>query len=87
MCIASRLGASLDIKRSAYGGPILEPLATTYVLEMSGADAEETGFESIGRVEEEPRLHIAGDGLQPVELPVSELADAWRSPLAQGGGR
>ncbi|UCC29372.1 MAG: hypothetical protein JSU86_14365, partial [Phycisphaerales bacterium] len=87
MCIASNLGATVDVNSKAYGDPIFAPSTTTYVLEMTTAEAEASGLPVIGRVEAGPRVRIKSDRLEPIDLPVAELAQAWRAPLAQGGGR
>jgi len=87
MCIASSLGATVDVNSKAYGDPVFAPSATTYVLEMTVAEAEASGLPVIGRVKAEPRVRIKSDRLKPIDLPVAELAAAWRAPLAQGGGR
>jgi phosphoribosylformylglycinamidine synthase len=99
MCIAADLGATVTIAAEVDLDSVFTPLATTYVLEMSNADAKESGLPIIGRVEGEsgqsPRLRIhRGDAnlTRPVEnrspivdLPIARLADAWKRPLAQGG--
>jgi phosphoribosylformylglycinamidine synthase len=87
MCIASGLGASVSISRDSYPDSIFSPLATTYVLEMPETAASESGQEVIGRVEKEPRLCIAGGDVERIDVAVADLARAWRSPLAHGGGR
>ena len=87
MCLASGLGASVSISRDSYPDSIFSPLATTYVLEMPETAASESGQEVIGRVEKEPRLCIAGGDVERIDVAVADLARAWRSPLAHGGGR
>ena len=87
MCIASGFGASITAPGGRLDETIFAPLATTYILEMSEKDAAESGWDIIGRVEQEPRLGIVGTGARPIDLSVCELEDAWRSPLAFGEGQ
>jgi len=87
MCIASNLGASVHLSDDAYHESLYANVATTYVLEMTEADANVAHLPIIGRVETEPRLHVDCNGSELVVLPVTDLADAWRRPLAYGGGR
>lgn len=87
MCIASDLGATVDVHPDLYSDSIFAPLPTTYVLEMGEADAKASGLPIVGRVEANPRVRIDREGLEPIDLPVADLADAWRAPLAHGGGR
>jgi phosphoribosylformylglycinamidine synthase len=86
MCIAANFGASVDITDENYREPRHANVPTTYVLEMTEADARAADLPVIGRVEDEPSLHISYNGSSVVDLPVTELATAWRSPLAAGGG-
>jgi phosphoribosylformylglycinamidine synthase len=85
MCIASGLGATLGLNPSSYWEHMLEPLATTYVLEMSPDDAEQCGLPIVGTVEPFAELAISRDGEQIVRLSVEVMAEAWRKPLAKGG--
>ena len=87
MGIASGLGAAVTLDDADYDGGLLESRATSYILEMPESEAAGCGFPIIGRVEGEPfvRLHRSGEKL--IDLPVADLASAWRAPLAQGGGR
>ena len=90
MCIASGLGATLKLDAEVYppsADSIFSPVATTYVLEMTEASAREAGLPIIGRVERGARLRISYDGMGSIDLSVSDLASAWRTPLAQGGGQ
>ncbi|UCE58783.1 MAG: phosphoribosylformylglycinamidine synthase subunit PurL [Phycisphaerales bacterium] len=87
MCIASGFGATVSIHDEAVRGALFEPLATTYVLETAQSDAEANGFAVIGRIEREARLYIETGDAGKIDLPVADLADAWRRPLAHGGGR
>jgi phosphoribosylformylglycinamidine synthase len=87
MCIASDLGASLSVDRTAYAERLIANVATSYLLEMTEAEAKKAGLPIVGVVEAEPRLHIDLDGACVVDLTVGDLAAAWRSPLAHGGGR
>ena len=86
MCIASNLGASVDKPSASYQAGLFEETQTTYVLEMSESNAKASGLAVIGRVESQVRLQSEADAGDPVDLPVDELARAWRSPLAAGGG-
>jgi phosphoribosylformylglycinamidine synthase len=87
MCIAANLGASVSVDREAFGDSIFAATATTYLLEMAEPDAIACGLRVVGTVEKEPRLRIEADGVGFIDLPVADLAEAWRSPLARGGGR
>ena len=86
MCIASNLGATIEEPGAGYGFDLFHPATTTYVLEMSESHAEATGWPIIGRVENEARLRVGQDNRSVIDQPISKLATAWRSPLAQGGG-
>ncbi len=86
MCIASKLGAVINLPKQSSLSSIFEPVSTTYVLEMKQADAVASGLPIIGRVTEKLRLSIEQDGSTGVDLGLEELDRAWRSPLAQGGG-
>ncbi len=85
MSIASNLGVTVNLNAEAYGDSIFASVATTYCLEMSELDAGASGLPIIGRVDAEPRVRIKCDGLEPIDLPVVDLAETWRAPLAQGG--
>jgi phosphoribosylformylglycinamidine synthase len=86
MCIASGLGASIDLPQEYDRDSMFTPVATTYVLEMKQVDADALGFPIIGQVNKQPRLSITQGQSSWIDLGVNELARAWRSPLAQGGG-
>ena len=86
MCIGGACGASVDIDEADYTDDLFLPIATTYVLEMSEADAKGSGFPVIGTVEKEPRLRVTAPRGVDMDVAVSRLADAWRAPLANGGG-
>jgi phosphoribosylformylglycinamidine synthase len=81
MCIASGLGASVKLDVAV----AFEVSATTYVLEMSDAEATKSGFPRLGRVESSPTLRVTSGG-ERVEWSLEQLAAAWRAPLASGGG-
>jgi phosphoribosylformylglycinamidine synthase len=71
MCIASGLGATLNLNAKVYppsADSIFSPVATTYVLEMTETDAREAGLPIIGRVERGGRLRISYDGMGPIDL-------------------
>ncbi len=87
MCIAAELGAAVTVEKAVYPDPMLASPATTYVLEMTQRDATASELPIIGRVESEPHLRINLEGADAIDLPVAELANAWRSPLAHGGGQ
>lgn len=82
MCIASRLGAILKINREHYAHSLFAPVATTYVLEMSEADAKAARLPVIGKIIDESRLSIASDNNDTIDVAVADLDRAWRSPLA-----
>ena len=86
MCIASELGASVQINADAYAGSLFGWRPTTYVLEMSESDARGSGLPVVGRVEPAPRLRVNTAGAQCIDLPVAALADAWRKPFTDLGG-
>jgi len=87
MCLAGDCGATIEIEAAPFAHDLLAPMATTYVLEMTEQDAAECVLPVIGVVEANPRLRINAPGDVRIDLAVSELAEAWRAPLAQGGGR
>ena len=80
------VGASLDVPEKVYTHCVFANVATTYLLEMNEPDAKDSGLPVIGRVEQDPRLRIVRHGGVAIDLPVSELASAWREPLAAWGG-
>ena len=86
MCIAGECGASLDVAERVFAHCVFANVATTYLLEMAERDAKASGLPIIGQVESPPRLRIARHGGVAIDLPISELAHAWREPLAVGGG-
>jgi phosphoribosylformylglycinamidine synthase len=82
MCIASRLGARVELSADlAVDG--LADVPTTYVLEMSESSARSCGFPIVGRVDAIPRLSFRGNDGDFIDLAVSELTDAWRGSLGQ----
>jgi phosphoribosylformylglycinamidine synthase len=87
MCIASDLGATLEVTEGTYGYPAFGLVPTTYVLEMSERDATDCELPVIGSVDLEARLRLDAAGASGIDIGVAELAGAWRSPLAKGGGR
>ena len=86
MCIASGLGTAIDLPQEYDRESMFTPVATTYVLEMKQADADALGFPVIGQVTKQPRLSISRGQSSQIDLGVDEMARAWRSPLAHGGG-
>lgn len=82
MCIASRLGAIIKMNRELYAHSLFAPVATTYVLEMSQADAKTARLPIIGKVIDESRLSIVSDKSDSIDVAVADLDRAWRSPLA-----
>jgi preprotein translocase subunit SecD len=64
----------------------LSAVGTTYVLEMNEANARASGLPVVGHVGHEPRLRVNGPGGADIEVTVERLAEAWRMPLAEGGG-
>ncbi len=99
MCIASRLGAAIDgaalsafdrdgcLPSERHVETAFAPRTTTYILEMDEADVVESHLPIVGRVIEEARFTVKGDASTAVDLSVEQLAQAWRTPLADGGGR
>lgn len=87
MCIAADLGAAIAIQKDADLDSIFASPATTYVLEMTEKDAARSRLPILGRVESAPRLRIETQGSETIDLPVTELAEAWRKPLADQGAR
>ncbi len=85
MCIASGFGAAVNVGAEVYRDSIFAPVTTSYVLEMSEVDAVDAGLPVIGRVEAEPRMRLRCEQFEPIDLSVTELADAWRAPLGSGG--
>ncbi len=87
MCIAGSLGARLELNENTYPDSLFGEPATTYLLEMTEQTATASGFPIVGRVDADPRLRVTSDRSEPIDLPVDELARAWREPLvpAQGG--
>jgi len=86
MCIASGLGAAIDLPQEFDQDSMFTPVATTYVLEMTQVDADALGIPIIGQVTKQPRLSIARNGSRQIDLGLDEMAHAWRSRLASGGG-
>jgi phosphoribosylformylglycinamidine synthase len=86
MCIASGLGAAVSLDSQVVPQGILAEIPTTYVMTMSREDAESKGVKIIGTVTETAQLIIERDGRVMADMTVDEMSDAWRSPLAEGGG-
>ncbi|MFQ5590525.1 MAG: AIR synthase-related protein [Phycisphaerae bacterium] len=90
MCIAAGLGATVDIDNALDEISILAPMTASYILEMSEADAGESGLPTVGRIESDSgqavRLRICLQGTPLVDLPITALEEAWKRPLAHGGG-
>ncbi len=86
MCIAGNVGASIELDLKKFAWDPLGDLPTTYILEMSAADARDAGFPVIGEVEAKPRLVIRREADGVLEWSVGELANAWRSPLPSLAG-
>ncbi len=78
MCIASNLGATVNVTGCGYRESLFANTATSYVLEMTQADARESGLPVIGLIEHSPRLVIESDASGAIDLAVDALADAWR---------
>jgi phosphoribosylformylglycinamidine synthase len=87
MCIASNLGASLRITSDVFAHDLFADVPTTYVLEMSRQDAEMADLPIIGDVTGDATLSMSFDGGKTATVDVEKLASAWRTPLADGGGR
>jgi phosphoribosylformylglycinamidine synthase len=86
MCMASELGAAVSLSSGTCPHSLSQPVATSYILELGRTDAIASGFPIIGRVTEQPRLCVTLDGSGRIDVSVDEMAQAWRSSLAQGGG-
>jgi len=90
MCIASGLGAEIHLDAIDPPDAVWAETSCTYVLELAEPDVpmvwlsgDETRHSTrIGRVDETPRLRVLRDGRTLIDLPVDELAEAWRTPLA-----
>ncbi len=87
MCIASGLGAVIDLPAATVPFDLFEESVATYVLEMPAEEAAISGLPVIGKVTTEPVLRISSPTNETIEVAVSDLGAAWRSPLMQGGGR
>lgn len=85
MCIASGLGAAIDLPQEYGRDSMFTSVATTYVLEIKQVDADALGFPIIGQVTRQPRLSISQGQSNWIDLGVDEMARAWWSPLADGG--
>ncbi|MGB0716965.1 MAG: AIR synthase-related protein, partial [Phycisphaerae bacterium] len=81
MSIASQRGASVMVSHEAYSASLFEPLAGTYVLEMSREDAEAEGLTIVGTVTTTDRLTIDINETRAVDLSLTELDRAWRTGL------
>ncbi len=86
MCIASRMGAAVEFDATRFGFRLFDEPAACYVLEMTPEAATASGLPIIGEVSSDGRLRIIDAEGGAVELPVESLNEAWRSPLADGGG-
>ncbi len=87
MCFAGSCGASIELSKECYAPGVFDNVATTYLLEMNEADATASGLPIIGTVAASPRLVIQQASKPDIDIAVSALADAWRKPLANGGGQ
>ncbi len=90
MCIASGLGATIDLSAVDPPGAVWAEETCGYVLELAEPDVPIAWLnennarycETIGHVDETPRLKVIRDGQTLIDLPIDELDRAWRSPLA-----
>lgn len=80
MCIAGQLGATLRAGGGVEERALLEWVGTTYLLEMSEADAQVSALPVVGVVEAAPRLRFEGLREGVVEVSVEAMAQAWRTP-------
>jgi phosphoribosylformylglycinamidine synthase len=87
MCIASGLGATIDLSSAAIPLDLWKEPVATYVLEMPAKAAACSGWTIIGTVSAESMLRITRGPGEKIEIAVGELDAAWRSPLTQGDGR
>ncbi len=89
MCIASGLGATIDLGDLPQEEVWAEHTCC-YVLEVADPNAPLTWLRAlewhssreIGQVSDEPRLQVARGEDVLADVPVAELAEAWRAPLA-----
>ncbi len=87
MCIASGLGASLDVDGVNWDDSLFENLPTSYILEMAESDARRAGLPIVGWVEDSGRLVVKIRGRESINASTARLDEAWRTPLAFEGGR
>jgi phosphoribosylformylglycinamidine synthase len=87
MCIASDFGATIELNNAAVPFDLFDEPAATYVLEMPAKEATDSGLPVIGTVTAEPVLRIRSSADEKIEVPVSDLDTAWRSPLTRGESR
>ncbi len=87
MCIASGLGAAIDIADTDAQMGLFDEPAAHYLLEMSRPSAAQSGFPILGTITSEPVLRFRSAGKEVMDVSVADLDRAWRSPLTQGGAR
>ncbi|MCC7294081.1 MAG: phosphoribosylformylglycinamidine synthase subunit PurS [Phycisphaerales bacterium] len=81
MSIASGLGLEIHVKESAWSAALFAPAATSYLLEMTAADAAAAELPVLGQVTDSPHLKLTGASGEPCAWSIHELASAWRAPL------
>lgn len=84
MCIASNLGISVDLSGDPWRALLWGSAPTTYVLEMTEADARSAGLPVVGRVTADAVLAATLGAGKQITWPVAALAQAWREPLSLG---
>ena len=85
ICLAGRLGAELDLQACDLGTAPFGAVTATYVLEMNPDDARRAELPILGHLVSATQLRIRA-GVEPlVDVAVSELDEAWRRPLREGG--
>ncbi|MBI3834158.1 MAG: phosphoribosylformylglycinamidine synthase subunit PurL [Planctomycetes bacterium] len=87
MCIAGGLGVRVELSDARIAASIFESKPCTYVFEMKAEAARDCGFPVIGKVKSEPIFRLSTGKGDSIALDVSELAAAWRSPLAKGANK
>ncbi|MFQ5462439.1 MAG: phosphoribosylformylglycinamidine synthase subunit PurS [Phycisphaerae bacterium] len=86
MILAAGLGATITLSSEDCPYSIYAEPATTYLLEMTRAEATQAELVIIGEVVPSTTLTIDRDGKRIVDTEIAALARAWRSTLAFDGG-
>ncbi len=86
MCIASGLGVTVLADDAWPMSDMFDQVATTYVLEMSEADAKTASLPILGVIHEKPIVQFESAGKIVAEISIADLNQAWRGPLALSEG-